>query len=276
MNFNTHRLSLENIEKAAGFIDPVFLNSPQFISGSISGLLGIQLIIKLETLNPIRCFKGRGADWLVSNAGTGTEFVCASAGNFGQAMAYACRKSGNRLTVYASENANLFKINRMRSLGAEVILFGSDFDAAKSEAKSRVYRNARFVEDGLDIETLEGSGTIALELLKFPQSIDIMLIPLGNGALFTGMARVQKQFSPQTRLIAVQASGASAMVESIRTGKFVVHDHIQTIADGIAVRNPIPQALNDLEGLVDDTLLVEEADIIHAMKIIHEHLGIVS
>jgi threonine dehydratase len=119
---------------------------------------------------PSDSFKGRGADFLISNADKNTPIVCASAGNFGQAMAYACRKRGVQLTVYASIHANPLKIDRMRSLGANVILKGHDFDAAKLEAKKlQEYPVRRFVEDSLDIETLEGAGTIGLELLDFPE-----------------------------------------------------------------------------------------------------------
>ena len=86
------RVSLDNIERAAGVIDPVFLRTPQFVCEPLGDVLGARVALKVETLNPIRSFKGRGADFLVSQAGPAASFMCASAGNFGQAMAYACRK----------------------------------------------------------------------------------------------------------------------------------------------------------------------------------------
>src|ERR1700681_3547775 len=89
-----HRLSTEKIRQAVKSIDPVFLNTPQFISDSLSDLLNVRLVVKIETLNPIRCFKGRGADLLVNKAAEESPLVCASAGNFGQAMAYCCKKKG--------------------------------------------------------------------------------------------------------------------------------------------------------------------------------------
>ena len=93
---NTRRstLSLEQIERAATSIDPVFRNSPQFESEPLSSAVGCSLVLKIETLNPIRSFKGRGADYFVSSLGPDAKLVCGSAGNFGQAMAYACRKRG--------------------------------------------------------------------------------------------------------------------------------------------------------------------------------------
>ena len=270
-------MSSGRVERAARVIDPVFLNSPQFVCEPLGDDLGVRMAIKIETLNPIRSFKGRGTEFLVSEAGDGVPLVCASAGNFGQAMAYSCRKRGLELTVYASTNANPLKIGRMRALGARAVLHGADFDEAKVEAR-RVAREggARFVEDGLDVETLEGAGTMGLEWLRFPEPLDALLVPLGNGAMFNGVAGIMKDRSPGTRMIAVQAAGAPAMIESWRTGKLVAHDRIETIADGIGVRVPVPQALEDMDGLVDDAVLVGEDSIIEAMRLLHRHAGVVT
>jgi len=119
-------------------------------------------------------------------------------------MAYACRKRDIPVTVFASAQANPLKLERMRSLGAQVVLHGDDFDAAKSEARQQAERKGvRFVEDSLDIETLEGAGTIGLELLSYPIRPNFLLITLGNRALFSGNARIFKDRSPQTKVIAV-------------------------------------------------------------------------
>ena len=272
-----HRLSIERIERAHSIIDPVFTHSPQLVADHLGEILGVKPVLKIETLNPIRSFKGRGADLLVQGIQTPVPLVCASAGNFGQAMAFAAQKRGIPLTVYAGTKANEYKIERMRKLGAQVILHGDDFDAAKLEARRVANEKGyRFVEDGADIETLEGAGTIALELLKFSIKPDVLFIPLGNGALFNGIAFVMRTYSPTTRLIAVQSEGAPAMVESYRSGNIVAHDDVHTIADGIAVRIPVPQALDDMKGMADDTLLVSEASILEAMKLVLQHVGLVA
>lgn len=272
----TPRITTARVVQAAGSIDPVFLHSPQFECEPLSAELGVRLLLKVETLNPIRCFKGRGADWLVAQAPDRTPLVCASAGNFGQAMAWACRRRGIPLTVYAATTANPLKLARMRDLGATVVLHGTDFDAAKHEARrAAAAGGTRFVEDGLDVETAEGAGTIALELLERGESLQDLLIPLGNGALLNGVARVMKDRSPATRVTAVQAAGAPAMLESLRQQRVVQHAAIDTIADGIGVRVPIPQALADMQGLVDDGVLLDDATILAAMRLIHRHAGLV-
>lgn len=279
---NTKRLSINDIARANMLIDPVFLHSPQYICEPLGALWGCELLLKVETQNPIRSFKGRGADFLISEliANQGNKplqkIVCASAGNFGQAIAYSCRKHQIPVTIFASTKANPLKIRRMRELQAEVILFREDFDAAKEEARrvAKVEGN-RFIEDAQDVETLIGAGTIGLELLTLPQLLDYLLIPLGNGALFNGIATAMKSKSPTTQLVAVQSVGAPAMIESIESGQLVIHEKIQTIADGIGVRVPIQQALDDMKGLIDKGLLVKEENILEAMKLLHLHAGLV-
>jgi threonine dehydratase len=269
------RLNAPDIENAHEIIDAVFLNSPQYVCESLGETLGCRVVLKVETNNPIRCFKGRGADLLCANADE-NELVCASAGNFGQAVAYACRKRNIRLTIFAAVNANKLKIERMKSLGANVILEGEDFDAAKLAArKFGESEQIRFIEDGLAVETLIGAGTIGLELSKFSEPIDYLLVPLGNGALFNGVATYFKAKIPQTKLIAIQAKGAPAMLESWREKRLIEHKKIDTIADGIGVRLPVAQSLEDMENLIDDGILVEENSILKAMKMLHQRAGLV-
>lgn len=272
----THRLRLARIADAMGVIDPVFLNTPQYRAESLEPLLGCRLVVKVETLNPIRSFKGRGASYYVAGIPPGATIVCASAGNFGQAMAYAGRARGVRVIVYASVSASPLKLERMRALGAEVRLHGEDFDAAKLEAKRvAAEQGLPMVEDSLAPETGEGAGTIGLELLRYPEPIDAMLVALGNGALLTGVGRWVKAHAPQTEVVGVAAAGAPAMVESWRTGAIVTHERIATIADGIGVRIPVPEAVADMRGTVDDAALVSEQSILDAMRLLHEHLGLV-
>jgi threonine dehydratase len=271
-----HRIKLEHIEEASRTIDPVFLNTPQFHTESLSEILSCELVVKVETLNPIRSFKGRGADYFFVRNPNVKEVVCASAGNFGQGMAYAARKRGVKQIVFASEKANPLKLERMKSFGAEVLLHGQDFDAAKSHGKDYAKRNnLRFVEDSRDTEFTEGAGTIAVELLQYPKTFDALIIPLGNGAMIAGIARYVKAHSPRTKIIGVCASGAPAMEKSWREGKLIETESTTTIADGIGVRVPVPEALDDIRNLLDDILLVEDSQIISAMKLAHQHLGLV-
>jgi threonine dehydratase len=271
-----HRLSLENIEQAAGIIDPVFLNSPQFRAESVEQQFGCRLVVKVETLNPIRSFKGRGTDYLAASLDGRPHLVCATAGNFGQGMAYSARKRGLALTIFASVNANPLKVERMRAFGAEVRTVGEDFDAAHTEAKAFAAEiDAQLIEDGRDRAIAEGAGTIGLELLRWPERFDDILVPLGDGALLAGVGRWVKAHQPTTRMIGVCASGAPAMERSWRAGQVQRLGRAETIADGIAVENPFPEALADITGLVDDILLVEDHTLVAAMRHAHQDLGVV-
>ena len=269
----------ETVARAAEIIDPVFLNTPQFELDALNEILNMRLVVKVETLNPIRSFKGRGTDYLVTKLGERAErpaVVCASAGNFGQGMAYACRKRGVTLTVFAAETANPFKLNRMERLGATVKLEGHDFDAAKEAAKTyAVKQGATFVEDSRDPETAEGAGTLGLELTRYPEPFDAVLVPLGNGALINGVGAWFKARHPDTKIVGVIAAGAPAMDLSWRSGKVRTTAKADTIADGIGVRIPVPEALTAMRRTVDDVLQVTDADILDAMRLAHETVGVV-
>lgn len=281
-SLDAHRLSLDRIAEAARSIDPVFLHSPQFLSEPLSEQLGCQLTLKVETVNPIRSFKGRGTDFfvqqLVRRGGSGP-LVCASAGNFGQGLAYACRRRGIALTVFAARNANALKVERMRALSAEVRLAGDDFDAAKEHAQQAAARSgAQMVVDGEAPEIAEGAGSIGVELLSRGDRFDAVIVPLGDGALLNGVARWVKSVAPAIRMIGVCSKGAPAMAESFRLGRGaapVTHPRTDTIADGIAVSHPIPEAVEDMFGLVDDVLLVDDREILEAMRLVHRQVGLV-
>jgi threonine dehydratase len=274
-------ISVDRIREAAEAIDPVFLNSPQYACEPLSDRLGVTTVLKVDCVNPIRSFKGRGADYLLHRLGRqAAGIVCASAGNFGQGMAYAARKRGDRLTVFAAVAANPLKIERMRALGAEVVLEGADFDAAKAGAKEHARRTgALYVEDGLVPEIAEGAGTIAVELGRMNERegpFDALFVPLGNGSLVNGIGTwVKHSYPDTTRVIAVCAAGAPAMELSWRAGEPVSTDTADTIADGISVRVPVPEALTTMRATVDEVMLVTDEEILDAMRMLLLDAGLV-
>ena len=239
-------------------------------------------------MNPIRSFKGRGADWLLRTLSAAGEnlaslhLVCASAGNFGQGLAYTARQRGVRVTVFAALRANPRKIERMRQLGADVQLAGADFDEAKVLARAWAGERpgARFIEDGREVAIAEGAGTIGVELTHWCEQagavIDIVLVPLGNGALLAGVGHWMRARSPTTQIIGVVAAGAPAMERSWRAGSVVRTATVETLADGIAVREPVPEALEQLAGVVDDIVLVDDAAMSRAAGLATETLGLVT
>jgi threonine dehydratase len=271
-------ISIDRIREAANAIDPAFRDSPQYVCEPLSDRFGVTTVLKVECVNPIRSFKGRGTDYLLHRLGRQAEgLVCASAGNFGQGMAYAARKRGDRLTVFAATAANPLKIDRMRALGADVVLAGADFDAAKAAAKEHArHTGALYVEDGLLPEIAEGAGTIAVELGRMAEPLDAMFVPLGNGSLVNGIGTWVKQFSARTRVIAVCAAGAPAMELSWRAGRPISTKTAGTIADGISVRVPVPEALAAMRATVDEVMLVTDEEIVAAMRALFLDAGLVA
>ena len=272
----TTDLKLANIEQAARVIDPVFRNSPQFVDEQLCAALRRRTIVKVETANPIRSFKGRGACFLMHGLDPKLKVVCASAGNFGQAVAYAGRRRGMAVEVFVPTDVNPNKVARMKALGATVSIIGADFDAAKQHARRMAAEDKRcvFVEDGEDPSISEGAGTIGIELL-LAGSIDTIVLPVGDGALITGVATWVKEHSRQTKIIGVCATGSPAMAQSWRAGKAISTGDTTTIADGIAVSAPIARSVERMRALVDDMVLVDDAQLLDAMRLSASTLGLV-
>ena len=270
-------ITVEGIEDAARAIDPVFLNSPQYVCDPLSERIGVTTVLKVETVNPIRSFKGRGAEHLLHRLGSSAgPMVCASAGNFGQGLAYACRKRRIPITVFASHEASPLKLERMRTLGAKVELEVGDFDRAKDAARRHAEAHGQlFIEDGLVGAIGEGAGTIALELAQSPETLDAVFVPLGNGSLVNGIGTWLRRASPTTRIVAVCAEGAPAMALSWAAGKPVAAP-AATIADGISVRVPVPEAVAAMAGTVDEVMVVSDAEMRAAMRHVFTDAGIVA
>ena len=271
-----HRLSLQNIVAASAAIDPVFRDTPQYEAETLHEQLGCRLVVKVETLNPVRSFKARGAQFLVSQMSGSPHLVCATAGNFGQGMAYAARRRGWPITIFVGANANPMKVDRMRGLGATVRQGSDDPDVLHAEAEAFAHENGcHLVQDGREAAIAEGAGTIAVELLRWPKCFDDIVVPLGDGALLGGMARWVKAQCPTTRVIGVCATASPAMERSWRSKKVVSAPCDGTIAAGIAVGTPFEEAVTDLTGLIDDVLLVPDSSLIAAMRLAHKELGVV-
>jgi threonine dehydratase len=133
-----------------------------------------------------------------------------------------------------------------------------------------------FVEDGREPAITAGAGTMAMELAGSAPAIDAMLVPLGNGALLAGIGCWFRSRSPGTRMVGVCAEGAPAMALSWRSHNVQSTAKVDTIADGIAVRVPVPEALQDLRHVVDDIVLVSDDAIKQALKLVEQHLGLIA
>jgi len=269
------RVTPAGIARAAQGISPVFTHTPVVQHDDLDAWLGARISCKVESLGPLRSFKGRGGDWFMKQRTATGPVVAASAGNFGQALAYAARAAGVPCTMFASVHANALKVERMRALGATVMQQGEDFDAAKDAARAYgVQHGVEFVEDGKALAITEGAGSIAVELAN-AVTLDTLLVPLGNGALLAGVATWMRAVSPQTRIVGVVAAGAPAMMRALTGIQVDTSAAVQTIADGIAVRVPVPEAVDDLRDLADEIIAVDEPAILSAMRGLVAHVGLI-
>ncbi len=272
------RLRLDRIRAAVGEIDPVFLDTPAWPCVTLGEELGCDMTLKVETLNPVRSFKGRGTETVSAAAREqgASRVICASAGNLGQALAYSAPRRGLEVTVVAAETANPLKLRRIAALGATVRLEGEDIEPARALARELAEADGWYlVEDSENLATCEGAATMGLELVRDDPELDIVLVALGGGAMATGVGYVMRSLAPHVETIGIQPRGAPAMALSWREREVVESETIDTIADGVAGRCPIPEVLDDLLVVMDDVALVGEDSIKAGMRLIHEHAGLV-
>jgi len=191
-------------------------------------------------------------------------------------MAYAARQRGCALTIFVGVDASPMKIERMRDLGARICISGTSPGETLAAARTFASQHgALLVEDGRCVALAEGAGVIGIELLRWRAPLDAILVPLGDGALLSGIGCWVKAHSPRTRMIGVCAAGSPAMERAWRTGQIARRCASNTIADGLAVDAPYPEALANVRSSVDDVLLVEDAALIGAMQCAHAELGLV-
>jgi threonine dehydratase len=260
------------ITAARAVIEPEFQRSPQYVDRQLTREFGRTVVVKDETRNPVRSFKGRGACFLVANLPDASHVVCTSSGNFGQAIAYACRSRGLRCTVFLSEDANPIASERIRGFGADTRVVSAASDRAP-EAKcfAASTEGTTLVEDARDPASAEGAGTIGLEL-RDAGRLDTIIVPVGDGALISGVACAVKEESPSTRIIGACPAAAPSVAESWRTGA-PTRVEAHTIADGLSTTDPTPASVTRMGALVDDMVLVSEGGLVDAMRLGVHTLG---
>lgn len=272
------RLELDRVRAAVDEIDQVFLDTPALACPPLSQALGCSVTLKVETLNPVRSFKGRGTEMAVaaaSDQGAG-RVVCASAGNLGQALAYSGSRRGLEVTVVAARTANPFKLRQIAAFGADIRLDGQDIEDARLLAREIAQPDGIYlVEDSLDLATCEGAGTIGLELVRDDPRLDVVLVAVGGGAMASGVGYAVRSLADHAKVIGVQPLGAPAMALSWRQRTVVETDRIDTIADGVAGRCPLAEVLDDLLVVLDDVVLVREDSIKAGMRVLYEQAGLV-
>ena len=258
---------LPEIERARERLDGVARVTPVFPSETLSRLAGRPVRLKAENLQRTGSFKIRGAYVKLSSlepehreAGV----VAASAGNHGQAVAWAARELGAQARIFMPQDSPMAKVDATRNYGAEVELTGPAFEETLATALAYVEETgATFVHPYEDMHVMSGQGTIGLELSEQVEELETVVIPIGGGGLASGISLALRAVRPGLRLVGVQAAGT-------RPG-----GSGYTIADGIAVKEPGELTMSILDETLDDIVVVEDEQIAEAIVLLVERTKLV-
>lgn len=268
---------IEDIRAAYPAVREVVHHTPIMTCASLTDRCGLapgSLRLKMENQQRTGSFKIRGAFHRLSNLTDDEKargVVAASAGNHAQGVALASRLVGIPTTVFMPEFASIAKIQATRRYGAEVVLEGRNFDEAVAAGKAfAAKQNAPFISAYDDDGIITGQGTLGLEILEDIPDVDTILICVGGGGLFSGVATAIRAARPNARIIGVQAIGAPAAVNSWKAGKLIPPGEVSTIADGIAIKSPSERTFRYIQRYADDMITVSDQDIAAAMLLLLE------
>ena len=274
MGTETAAVTPADVERAARHLRDHLQPTPLQHSQAFSDQAGCRVYLKLESVQPVRSFKLRGAlNKLMQLAPErrAPGVITASAGNHGLGVAYAAREFGVPATVYVPEAANPYKVQAIKRLGARVVAAGRTYSEAYAAALAeQVETGATFVHAYDDPDVVAGQGTIALELLEDLEELDTVIVPIGGGGLIGGISLYLKSRRPPIRVIGVEPARADAMRRSLQAGRIVTLERVDTIADGLAASAPGQLTLDLAQRYVDDVVTVEEDEMVKAIRLLFE------
>ena len=267
-------LELDDVLAAEPRVRETSRHTPIEYTHTFSDMTGAEVHLKMENFQRTGSFKIRGATNRIatlSEEEKAAGVVTASAGNHAQGVALAATRSGVDSKIVMPEYAPISKVKATQSYGAEVVLHGADYDEAAEKAHELEREEGRTYVHAFDDEkVMAGQGTIALEILEDLPEVETVLVPIGGGGLISGISTAIKAKSPDTRVIGVQAEGASSVAQSLSKGHRVELDHVDTIADGIAVRGPGTLTYEVIKERVDEVVTVSDPEIAMALTYVLE------
>ncbi len=280
-------LELKSFEEASEAVSKVTQETKLIYSDFYSNLTGNKVYLKPENMQFTGAYKVRGAYYKISTL-TDEErkrgLITASAGNHAQGVAYAAKCFGVKATIVMPTTTPLIKVNRTKSYGAEVVLFGDVYDEACEHAYKLAEKHGyTFIHPFDDLAVATGQGTIAMEIFKELPLVDIILVPVGGGGLATGVSTLAKLLNPKIKVIAVEPAGANCLQVSLKNKKVTTLESVNTIADGTAVKTPgsnifpyLQQNLDDVITVNDEDLVVAFLDMVENHKMVVENSGLLT
>lgn len=283
----TEKLTLEKFEEAAERVKEVTSDTRLVYSEYYSNETGNKVYFKPENMQYTGAYKVRGAYYKISTLSDEERskgLITASAGNHAQGVAYAAKIYGVKATIVMPTSTPIIKINRTKSYGADVVLYGDVYDEACEYAlKLADEHGYTFIHPFDDLDVATGQGSIAMEIIKELPTVDYILVPIGGGGLATGVSTLAKMLNPNIKVIGVEPAGANCMQVSLKNGKVTTLPAVNTIADGTAVKTPgsrifpyIQQNIDDIITIDDNELIVEFLDMVENHKMIVENSGLLT
>jgi threonine dehydratase len=258
-------LDVADVLAARQRVSAVARHTPLEHSHTFSARTGAEVHLKLENFQRTGAFKIRGAINKIAQLSDDERdagVVTASAGNHAQGVALAATRAGVDAKIVMPEYAPVSKVEATKAYGAEVVLHGVDYDAAQTKAHDIEEREGRTYVHAFDDEAvMAGQGTIGLEILEDCPDVDTVVVPIGGGGLIAGIATAIKAQKPDTRVVGVQAEGASSAAQSLQKGRRVEIAEADTIADGIAVRQVGERTFTVIQERVDEIVTVSDSAI---------------
>ena len=280
-------LTLEKFEEASEIVKNVTLETKLMYSEYLSRQTGAKVYLKPENMQFTGAYKVRGAYYKISTLSEEERkkgLITASAGNHAQGVAYAASRFGAKAVIVMPTSTPLMKVNRTKSYGAEVVLYGDVYDEACAHAYQLAEEHGyTFIHPFDDEVVATGQGTIAMEIIKELPLVDYILVPIGGGGLATGVSTLVKLLNPNIMVIGVEPAGANCMQESLKNGKVTTLPSVNTIADGTAVKTPgsvifpyIQKNVDEIITVEDEELIVAFLDIMENHKMVVENSGLLT
>lgn len=280
-------LNLDAFAEARQILEPVITKTPLVYSRHYTRLTGNQVYFKPENLQLTGAYKVRGAFVKIARLPAEQKkrgLITASAGNHAQGVALAAQLQKLKATIVMPQTTPLVKVNNTKSYGATVVLFGENYDEAYAHALELAQEKGHtFVHPFNDLDVASGQGTIAFEILADLPETDAIILPIGGGGLAAGVATLAKILRPEIEIIGVEPSGAASMKWSVDQGQICTLSHIDTIADGVAVKTPGDLVFPYVRDHVDRFLAIDDIELIDAFltvmethKLIVENAGLLS
>ncbi len=273
-------LTLREFEEASEIVKRVTNETKLVYSDYFSEKTGNKVYLKPENMQFTGAYKVRGAYYKISTL-TDDErargLITASAGNHAQGVAYAAKCFGVKATIVMPTTTPLIKVNRTKSYGADVVLYGDVYDEACDYAyKLAEEHGYTFIHPFDDPAVATGQGTIAMEIIKELPLVDYILVPIGGGGLATGISTLAKLLNPKIKVIGVEPAGANCLQESIKAGEVLTLPSVNTIADGTAVKTPGKVIFPYLKENLDDIITVQDEDLVTAfLDMVENHKMVV-